>query len=576
MRHTNTSFTIRAAALLLALIANVGLMAQDKLNTLLLQFDKNADVATANLFFDQLLKEELIDEKTVFASETPADSLRQQVWYWAAEWMYDRQQYENAVSYGLKALPLFHDGNDAKADCLNLLGLVYVRMGDVKNAAKYAKQCLDIDMRSGDDDRISSSMNTLAGIYMAGYQAKEAEQYIIGAMEHAQNVDNPVRQAVIFGMASEIYHSLGDDKKALSYAKQAYAIDSMAQREPQASIRLSQMGSALLGLHQYKKAENIYRTVIPALKKVGDYHSYAIALNRLGMALLCQKRQREAIPCYKEAAALFSKMGDLYNEIHSHRGLYESYWNVNPDSAKIELDYFDLLKDSLYTHSSADALSRYNAEFGNDILQQENSEVRKKHQRTIIISALLILFIALAAWLIIRYLRRKQRAQMQELVQEIEKLRSSLNEPGQQMPDAADVTHTADVPEATADSNAGDEPETTETIENTEDRLFLMRVIETVNVAMRDGNLSVEKVASELNMSVQTFRRRLMAAAGESPKAYIQAIQMERATRLLIGNRDMPVAKIANLCGFDETSSFSHTFKRVYGCSPTQYREVDE
>ena len=100
-----------------------------------------------------------------------------------------------------------------------------------------------------------------------------------------------------------------------------------------------------------------------------------------------------------------------------------------------------------------------------------------------------------------------------------------------------------------------------------------MRVIETVNVAMQEGNLSVEKVASELNMSVQTFRRRLMAAAGETPKAYIQAIQMERATRLLLDNRTMSVADIANLCGFDETSSLSHTFKRVYRCSPTQFRE---
>ena len=307
--------------------------------------------------------------------------------------------------------------------------------------------------------------------------------------------------------------------------------------------------------------------MIPALKQVGDYHSYAIALNRMGMALLCQKRQREAIPCYKEAATLFSKMGDLYNEMHAHRGLYESYWNINPDSAKIELDYFDLLKDSLYTHSSAEALSRYNAEFGNDILQQENLDVKKKHLRTMVCSALLILLIALAAWLIIRHLRRKQQEQMQELVREIERLMQHTDESAHQLPEEKDVPHIADAPEA------NDGPEAKEAIENDEDRQFLMRVIETVNVAMQEGNLSVEKVASELNMSVQTFRRRLMAAAGETPKAYIQAIQMERATRLLLDNRTMSVADIANLCGFDETSSFSHTFKRVYRCSPTQFRE---
>ena len=111
---------------------------------------------------------------------------------------------------------------------------------------------------------------------------------------------------------------------------------------------------------------------------------------------------------------------------------------------------------------------------------------------------------------------------------------------------------------------------------NEEDRQFLMQVIEAVNLAMPSGNFGVETIASELNMSVQTFRRRLMAAAGESPKSYISAIQMERAVTLLTDSRDMPISKVANLCGFEETSSFGHTFKRIYGCSPSRYREENK
>lgn len=146
---------------------------------------------------------------------------------------------------------------------------------------------------------------------------------------------------------------MSNDQKALSYAEEAIKIEKKLGRQPKLAIRLSQKGSALLGLHRYKEAEEIYRQVVPELKEMGNYHSYAIALNQLGMSLIGQERYREAIPYYQEAASLFSKMGDLYNEIHSHRGLYESYWKLNPDSAKIELDYFDLLKDSLYKQSTA-------------------------------------------------------------------------------------------------------------------------------------------------------------------------------------------------------------------------------
>ena len=545
---TIKSITSYLVMTVLALLMSVCAMAQD-VESALAKFDKQTNVAAANLFFSELLKAEFVDEETVFPDETPADSLKQQVWYWAGEWMYDQQQYEQAEAYALKALPLCHVGNDFKADCLNLLGLIYVRMGDVKNAANYAKQCLEIDMQSGDDDRISSSMNTVAGIYMAGYQAKEAEQYILGALEHAEKVNNPARKAVLLGMASEVYHTLGQDEKALTYAEQAIETEEKLGRSPKLMIRLSQKGSALLGLHRYKEAEDIYRQIAPEMKAMGDYHSYAIALNRLGMSLLCQERQQEAIPYYREAAGLFSKMGDLYNEIHSHKGLYESYWALNPDSAKLELDLFDLLKDSLYTHSTADALSRYNAEFGNERLQQENTEVRQAHRRTIIIAIALILLLAFAAWLIINYNLRRWQKQMQELVREIEKLKEK------------------------TEPTTAEQQKASEEVESEDERLFLMRVIEAVNEAMPQGNFGVEQIASKLNMSVQTFRRKLQNAAGESPKAFIQAIQMERAIALLKNKPDIPVAQVANLCGFDETSSFGHTFKRIYGCSPSEYRD---
>ena len=530
--------------------------AQDNVQPLLTQFDKKPDAATANRFFDELQKAEFTDEKISFANNTPTDSLQQQVWYWAAEWFYDQQRYEQAEQYALKALHKYHPSNPEKADCLNTLGCIYVRLSDFKQAANYARQSVEIEMRGGNHDRIASSMNTLAGIYMAGYQAKEAEQIILQAIDHINQVVNPGRKAIILGMASEIYHTLGDDGKALPYAEQAVDIEKQLGRKPKLAIRLSQKGSALLGLHRYKEAEDIYRQILPDFKEMGDYHSYAIALNRLGMSLLCQKRQQEAIPYYRQAADLFSKMGDLYNEIHAHRGLYESYWEINPDSAKIELDYFDLLKDSLYTHSTAEALSRYNAEFGNEQLQQENEEVRNAHQRTIIIAVIAILLIALASWLIIRRIRQREKQRIEALMKEIERLRQSAEQPAEE-PAKKEPTEEAAV----------------ETAIPNEERQFLMQVIEYVNEGFATRQWSVEVIAKKMNMSMQTFRRRLTAAAGESPKAFISAIQMEKAGKLLTEHPDMPIVDVAFKCGFEEASSFAHTFKRIYGVTPSQYRE---
>ena len=145
---------------------------------------------------------------------------------------------------------------------------------------------------------------------------------------------------------------------------------------------------------------------------------------------------------------------------------------------------------------------------------------------------------------------------MAELMREIELLKADTNE---NRP-ASDTEP--------ADAETTEAPLTSET-----DRAFLMRVIEVVNEGFADKKLGVDVIASKLNMSQQTFRRRLMSAAGETPKAFISAIQMEKAGKLLTEHADMPVVDVAFKCGFDDASSFTHTFKRIYGITPTQYRE---
>ena len=73
-------------------------------------------------------------------------------------------------------------------------------------------------------------------------------------------------------------------------------------------------------------------------------------------------------------------------------------------------------------------------------------------------------------------------------------------------------------------------------------------------------------------MSEQTFRRRFVEATGKLPKSFISAIQMNRAVTLLRDNKTMTISEVARECGFDELSAFSHSFKRSFGCSPSEYQ----
>ncbi len=519
---------------------------------------KGCRVDDANKIFDFLNKEEITDSKIVFAENTPKDSLRQQLWYWVAEWYYDVQDYPTAKKYALKALPLFKYPNMGRSDCLSLLGIIHVRLGEFAPAASYAKQCVDIDMKLGDPDRISSGLNTLAGTYMAANQVKEAEKFILEGLEYADQAHNSGRKAILLGMASEVYHKLGDNNKSLSFARKAFELDSINGRKPKMAMRLSQMASALAGLKRYNESEATYLRAISLLKEVGNLHSVGIDLNQLGFVYLEQKRNREAVQCFTEASEIFSKIGDLYNNVYSHKGIYESYWSINPDSAKIALDRFNTLKDSLYHQASADALARYNAEFGKDRLQEEIQRTKTARSRDLIMAIGLFIVIAIIAAVIIRARYRRHRSQMLQLIKKVEELQAKCNEAEKNM--AETPKEGIEIPETLADkTDDGQE--------------FLTKLFVVVDAALTNKDYGVAKIASMMNMTERTFSRRLKEVTQQSPKMFISAIQMERCAKLLLENPNKTIGEIANLCGFEEASGFSHAFKRVYGCSPTSYRE---
>lgn len=65
----------------------------------------------------------------------------------------------------------------------------------------------------------------------------------------------------------------------------------------------------------------------------------------------------------------------------------------------------------------------------------------------------------------------------------------------------------------------------------------------------------------------QEFRR----AFGESPHAYLLTRRLERAAALL-RNTDHSVADICVDVGLESVGSFTTSFRRMYGMSPTEYR----
>jgi AraC-like DNA-binding protein len=83
--------------------------------------------------------------------------------------------------------------------------------------------------------------------------------------------------------------------------------------------------------------------------------------------------------------------------------------------------------------------------------------------------------------------------------------------------------------------------------------------------------LSVDHLAAAAGLSRAHFSREFRRAFGESPHSYLITRRLERAAALL-RTTDRSVADICFSVGLQSLGSFTTSFTRTYGISPTAYR----
>ena len=83
--------------------------------------------------------------------------------------------------------------------------------------------------------------------------------------------------------------------------------------------------------------------------------------------------------------------------------------------------------------------------------------------------------------------------------------------------------------------------------------------------------LSVADMATAAGLSAAPFSRQFNATFGESPHQYLLTRRLERAAELL-RTTDWSIATVCFAVGAESVGSFTASFHRIYGLSPSSYR----
>ena len=101
---------------------------------------------------------------------------------------------------------------------------------------------------------------------------------------------------------------------------------------------------------------------------------------------------------------------------------------------------------------------------------------------------------------------------------------------------------------------------------------FISHFREVVETRLGDSDLSVDDLASAMNLSRVQLYRKVKAMTGSSPVELLRTARLNRAYQILL-TTDKSVSEVAYAVGFTAPSYFTKCFKEAYGMVPGDVRK---
>lgn len=102
------------------------------------------------------------------------------------------------------------------------------------------------------------------------------------------------------------------------------------------------------------------------------------------------------------------------------------------------------------------------------------------------------------------------------------------------------------------------------------DAAFLERVHGVVADHLGDSGFGVDRLAAEVGLSARQLQRRLKVSTRLTAAAYVRAVRLEQAARLL-RETGAQVQEVARAVGYEDADHFARLFRQVHGVPPSEF-----
>jgi CHAT domain-containing protein/Tfp pilus assembly protein PilF len=190
----------------------------------------------------------------------------------------DAGDFQNALDYYLKSLPLFLPQSNQQGITLSNIGVSYMKLGEFEKSIEYLKQALVILHAGTDRNAESYTLSNIGTAYKGAGNYDEALNYYAQARAIQQKTGNRAQEAETLDLTGVVYSTLGQPEKALEFHQQSLGIQRAAQNIRREAVSLTNIGYVYNLEAQPEKAVEQFDKALSIFKNIGDLNNAAAAL----------------------------------------------------------------------------------------------------------------------------------------------------------------------------------------------------------------------------------------------------------------------------------------------------------
>jgi adenylate cyclase len=241
------------------------------------------------------------------------------------------QQYNRAIEWYSKALPLRREGRDQKGEAitLNNLGLMFLNTGKYADAIIYLRLAIEIKKELDDYKSYTATCENLGGAFQKISDFKRAIEMHYESLKISEKHNDFKRMVTSYQNIGMVHYAQNDYEYALKMFHKALQLGNDSIDKIQILQVNNNIGHALIKLKKYQESVDYFSLCLAMSTEIDYKPGIAVSNNNLGEVYMEKGDYPNALSCYEKCNNIAKDHNDLPDQIQASINLGQVYLLLN-------------------------------------------------------------------------------------------------------------------------------------------------------------------------------------------------------------------------------------------------------